>query len=123
MNLGAGAVCDIIDNIDRDPDADASVCKAQSGKFETRTRKGVSSVAYVADSYAHAGIAEARASALKAGASAHYGYDGVSASANAELAYAEAKLGPVGVGVGLKANTGVSAGPDGVSLDVLGFGF
>ena len=119
----AGGVLDMIDTIDREPDANAGTIDAYAGSYETRTGKGVIARAVVAEASAHAGPCSASAEALTATAGASYNASGVKAYANATLARAEASAGPLGVGTGLSLDTGASVGVDGVGASVAGFGF
>eukprot|EP00438_Fugacium_kawagutii_P025974 Skav214407 [mRNA] locus=scaffold3796:11842:12981:- [translate_table: standard] len=118
-----GAVCSVIDHIDRPAHADAGVLRSDAGEYQTRTSKGVAANAAVAEARAQASICQASAEVLTASAGASYGAAGLQAHARATLARAEASAGPVQVGVGLNLDCGASVGPDGLQITLFGFGF
>ena len=113
----------MIDTFERPAHADAGVLRADAGEYTTNTRKGVNANATVAEAHAQVSILAARAETLSASAGASYGVDGLHAHARATVARAEASAGPVQVGVGVSLDCGVSAGPDGVQVSFLGFGW
>ncbi|CAF1268784.1 unnamed protein product [Didymodactylos carnosus] len=118
------SVLDIIEDIDKEPCAQAGTFKTYAGKYKKpRTRRvGYCAGASVAEASATAGIFGASASVLSSSAHVEGGTN-YSAGINASVARAEAHAGPVQVGVGLNFNTGVSVGVDGVHASFLGMGF
>ncbi|CAF3385117.1 unnamed protein product [Rotaria socialis] len=121
--ITAASVLDIIEDIDKDPCAQASSFNTYAGKYK-KPRTGrfeYCAGASVAEANASAGIFGASASMLSASAHAEGGTNW-SVGANASVARAEAHAGPVQIGVGLNFNTGVSAGVDGLHASFLGMG-
>ena len=115
-------ICDIIDDMDRDAGSSLDTGYSQSGEYQTRTRKGVKATAGAFKASAECSVLDASFEAATASADAHYGADGAHASADATLVRAQARAGPVKVGVGLQFKTGIGASPDGVHAELLGFG-
>ncbi|KAL2260549.1 hypothetical protein VTK26DRAFT_5416 [Humicola hyalothermophila] len=123
---GIGATLEsVIDNWDRPAYADSTPGEyADAGVYHTRTTQGVYAQAGVGMARAGCSVAEVEARGPNVAAGAQAGMvSGVSVFAHAELASAQASVAGVTAKVGLNANTGFSAGPDGVSAEFLGFGF
>ncbi|CAI6098956.1 unnamed protein product [Clonostachys chloroleuca] len=121
---GVGAMIEsVVDTWDRNPYADADTDYADTGVYETRMTRGVYAQAGYGVARAGYRVAEAEARGPNVSAGAQVGYlSGVSVFAHAELASAQASVAGVTGKVGLNANTGFSAGPEGVSASFLGFG-
>ncbi|CAF0770759.1 unnamed protein product [Adineta steineri] len=122
-SITAASILDIIEDIDKDPCAQANTFKVYAGKYEKpRTRRvGYCASATIAEASASASIFGASASVCSASAHVEGGVN-LSAGANVSVARAEAHAGPVQVGVGLNFNTGVSVGLDGLHASFLGMG-
>ncbi|CAF2993562.1 unnamed protein product [Rotaria socialis] len=122
-HVTVGAILDVIEDIDRQPSANAGVLKAYAGTYKKQrtARVGAYASASVAEAHASASIFGASASFLSASAHVEAGSN-YSIGANASLVRAEAHAGPLGVGVGLNLNTGANVGLDGVNASFLGFG-
>lgn len=122
----------MIDNFDRPGKAFAAGSYSGAGTFgnecENKPGKRVPKAgAYAAagTGYARAewGVFDAEARGPNAGAGAGVSLaSGARAFAKAEVGSASVKAGPVKATVGLSADTGVSVGPSGVEVQVLGTG-
>lgn len=122
-HVTVGTILDVIEDIDRKPSAHAGTLNAYAGTYKKKrtVRIGAFARASVAEASASDSIFGASASFLSASAYAEAGPNCL-AGATASLARAEAHAGPLGIGVGLNADTGVSVGVDGVQASFLGFG-
>jgi len=122
---GIGAMVEsVVDNWDRPAFTDGTPTEyADAGDYHTRMTDGVYAQAGVGLARAGCSVAEAEARGPNVAAGAQWGQlSGVSMFAHAELASAQASVAGVTAKVGLNANTGFSAGLDGVSAEFLGFG-
>ncbi|KAG5839064.1 hypothetical protein ANANG_G00200980 [Anguilla anguilla] len=132
-DLSIARTIEMVDTFDRPGSATATGVYAGAGTYaeEGFTNKAMQRIPK-AGAYAGAGVgragaefsvfeAEANGPNASAGAQASLSH-GVSAMARAELASASATAGPVKVQAGLGVDTGVSAGPDGVEVQLLGTG-
>ena len=99
---------DIVENFDRAPASSANTLSTYAGTSRGRVSVTAAALATVAEASAVRSVAPAAARALSTGAVAHAGLGGVFAQLRAQAAWAEAHFAGVGVGVGLRADTGVS---------------
>ncbi|RXN07873.1 hypothetical protein ROHU_032073 [Labeo rohita] len=95
--------------------------------FENKPGKRIPKATYIAEAgygraRIEASVLEAKAKGPNASFGAEASVAGVRAMAQAEVASASAKAGPVGVKVGLGFDTGASVGADGVEVKFLGTG-
>ncbi|XP_056120857.1 uncharacterized protein LOC130099273 [Rhinichthys klamathensis goyatoka] len=125
-------VINVIDTFDRPADASAEGPYAGTGTyavaFEDEPGKripkaGAFAEAGVGRAHAEFSIFQAEAKGPNASAGAEANVVGAGAMARAEVGSASAKVGPVGVKVGLGVDTGASVGADGLEVKVLGTGF
>jgi hypothetical protein len=122
---GIGAMIESgVDNWDRPAFTDGTLTEYDdAGIYHTRMTDGVYAQAGVGLARAGCSVAEAEARGPNVSAGAQLGMlTGVSVFAHAELASAQASVAGLTAKVGLNANTGFSAGVDGVSANFLGFG-
>ncbi|KAK4159874.1 hypothetical protein QBC43DRAFT_271434 [Cladorrhinum sp. PSN259] len=122
---GIGAMVEsVVDNWDRPAFTDGTPTEyVDAGVYHTRMTDGVYAQAGMGLARAGCSVAEAEARGPNVSAGAQWGkLSGVSMFAHAELASAQASVAGVTAKVGLNANTGFSAGVDGVSAEFLGFG-
>ncbi|KAI5073987.1 hypothetical protein GOP47_0012000 [Adiantum capillus-veneris] len=117
-----GLIESLVEDMDREPDAYASVLECSVGTYTGKASVGVHAKATTAEASAWAGPAYVAARGPTVSAGAHAGLGGLSAKASAEVCRAEANVLGAGVAVGLQADTGASIGLDGISASVLGFG-
>ncbi|KAH6843156.1 hypothetical protein B0I37DRAFT_437256 [Chaetomium sp. MPI-CAGE-AT-0009] len=117
ISVGIGATIEsVIDTWDRPGYADAGLEYADAGVYETRMTRGVYAQAGCGIARAGCTVAEAEARGPNVSAGAQFGYlSGVSVFAHAEAVSAQASLAGVTAKVGLNANTGFSAGVDGLA--------
>jgi hypothetical protein len=122
-SLGS-AIENIVENYDRPAHAEAkTLIHNKPSVYNTRSTLGAQASLHTARALAHSSVAHACAEGPNLSTGAHLGPSGASAYANAELCRAEAGVPGITAGVGLTAKTGISVGPAGLSLDILGFGF
>ncbi|RYP39997.1 hypothetical protein DL767_001931 [Monosporascus sp. MG133] len=121
---GVGAIIEsVVDNCDRGAYHDAEADYADAGVYHTRMTDGVYAQAGYGMARAGVSVADVEARGPNVAAGAQFGkLSGISVFAHAELVSAQATVAGVTAKVGLNANTGVSAGADGVSASFLGFG-
>ncbi|XP_063297739.1 uncharacterized protein LOC134586165 [Pelobates fuscus] len=132
ISASASNALKIIDTIDKEARVSAEGTFAQSGTYvhkgsnkagERIPKVGAYAEAGVGKASAEYSVFEAEARGPNASAGAEASAIGVNAMARAEIGSASATAGPINVRVGLGVDTGVSVGPDGLELKVLGTGF
>lgn len=96
--------------------------ESKEGKYETGLGVGYKAETTKESVEAHWSVLSAGLSSPSASTEGYIGLDGVCAEMKAELARGEAAVGPVSVGVGLQADTGICMRKGKVGASVLGFG-
>lgn len=96
--------------------------EATEGTYETGLGVGYKAETTKESVEAHWSVLSAGASSSSASTEGYIGLDGVCAEVKAELARGEVGVGPVSVGVGLQADTGVCLKKGKVGASLLGFG-